>query len=442
MVDHPVKRALIITYYWPPSGGAGVQRWLKFVKYFRDFGWEPVIYTPDNPEHPVVDHSLEKDLPVNLTVLKTPITEPYNLYRKITGRPTDDSVKSAFLSEKPSGGLAERMAVWIRGNFFIPDARFLWIRPSVKFLLHYLKKNPCDLLISTGPPHSMHLIARKLKKKLHIPWIADFRDPWTQIDYYHQLRLTLPADCYHHFLEKKVLKEADRVVVVSPGMKDSFNRIVPRTYHVITNGYDEEDIPESIPVPPEKFVIAHFGSLPPARNPDNLWRTLGELLRTQKDLSRKLQVRLVGNVDWQVRQSIKQHGIEQHTEIIPYLPHQQVIQEECASTLLLLVINQSPNASMILTGKLFEYLASGRPILCIGPENGDAASILRETRRGTTVDFDNTEGLKRTILEYFEQFSNGLLNFFASPPLQYSRRELTRQMTKLMNEVLTPSYRQ
>jgi len=193
-----MKKALIITYYWPPSGGAGVQRWLKFVKYLREFGWEPIVYTPENPEFPEIDESLYSDIPENLTVIKTPIREPYTAYKKFIGRTKKEKINAGFLSEKKRNPFLENISVWIRGNFFIPDARLLWIKPSVKFLLKYLTGNPVDIIISTGPPHSMHIIAMKLNESLKLPWVADFRDPWTNIDFYKDLKLTSWADSRHH----------------------------------------------------------------------------------------------------------------------------------------------------------------------------------------------------------------------------------------------------
>ena len=200
-----MKRVLIISYYWPPSGGAGVQRWLKFVKYLRSFGWEPVVYTPENPEFPETDLSLAKDIPPGLEVIKQPIWEPYDTYKKLLGQKKEDKINAAFLSEKKKNSMLENFSVWVRGNFFIPDARKFWIRPSVKFLLNYLETNPVKAVISTGPPHSMHLIAMALAKKIKLPWLADFRDPWTNIDFYKDLRLSARADARHKKLEKKVL---------------------------------------------------------------------------------------------------------------------------------------------------------------------------------------------------------------------------------------------
>ena len=237
-----MKKVLIITYYWPPGGGAGVQRWLKFVKYLSHYGWQPVVYTPENGEMPVDDNSLQKDIPPGTRVIRRKIWEPYSLYKLFIGAGTGEKINTGFLTERKKPGLAERISVWLRGNIFIPDARRFWIKPSVNFLEGYLKKEPVDVIVSTGPPHSMHLIARKISKKRNIPWIADFRDPWTNIDYYQDLMLTGYADRKHHKLEHQVVTHADRVVVVGNTMKEEFEAAYNRKIDVITNGYDSEDV--------------------------------------------------------------------------------------------------------------------------------------------------------------------------------------------------------
>lgn len=429
-----MKKALIITYYWPPSGGAGVQRWLKFAKYMREFGWEPIIYTPENPERPAIDHSLEKDIPENITVLKTKIVEPYSVYKRFVGRKKEDTIKSGFLSEKKNPSLAEKISVWIRGNLFIPDARKFWISPSIKYLTGYLSKNPVDVVISTGPPHSMHLIALGLKKKLNLTWVADFRDPWTHIDYYNDLMLTRRSDQKHKALELEVLQQTDQVVVVSDGMRKLFETIHQRKYEVITNGFDEDDLPAEIPEPDKKFSIAHIGSMPKSRNPETLWRVLSEMVNADPEFAADLEIKLVGQADWLVLESLKNHQLEKFLNLIHYLPHDRVIEEQMKSAVLLLLINNTPNAKMILTGKFFEYLAARRPILCIGPEDGDAAGIIKSAQSGYIAEFSEEEILKehlnRLYLEYKQ--NEGNKNNFELIQ-KYSRKELTRRLIELID---------
>lgn len=436
-----MKKVLIITYYWPPSGGAGVQRWLKFAKYLPNFGWEPIIYTPDNQEAPSTDESLLKDIPEGTVILKTPIWEPYNLYKKFIGQNKNEKINAGFLTEKKKPGLTEKISVWIRGNWFIPDARKFWIKPSVKFLSEYLKSNPVDVIISTGPPHSMHLIAMGLKEKLNVAWIADFRDPWTNIDYYSDLMLTAAADKKHHFLEQKVLTEADIIISVSDSMTEEFKiqssklNVDTSKFITITNGFDDDDINKGVIIPDKKFSIAHIGTLVRTRNPEVLWKVLSDLVKNNNEFKNMLEIKLVGKVDINVMQNIDQYKLSTYINKIDYLQHSEVIKLQQQSQVLLLLINNTKNAKGILTGKFFEYLSAKRPILGIGPANGDVAKILQQTASGTMINFDDEQNLKRTILEYFTQFKSGKLFIHSKNTEKYSRKNLTQKLSEVLVKV-------
>ncbi len=428
-----MKRVLVITYYWPPTGGAGVQRWLKFVKYLREFGWEPVVYTPENPESPADDPSLLEDVPEGLEVLRTRIWEPYTFYKRFTGRKHTDRIKTGFLSERKAPSILEKLAVWVRGNLFIPDARKFWIRPSVKYLSQYLADHPVDAVVSTGPPHSMHLIALALRSRFGIPWVADFRDPWTNIDFYGDLMLTPWSDRRHRRLEKAVLMAADRVVVVGQGMKDDFEGIHARPYEVITNGYDGTLHAPGEVRPDGRFSLDHIGSMVPSRNPQALWQALKELCAEHEDLKKALQVNLIGQVDHSVRSSIAEHGLGEHLNVIEYLPHSEVEKLQARSRLLLLLINESPNARLVVTGKLFEYLRAGRPVLCIGPTDGDAAAILAETGAGITVDHHDVTGVKMAILSQFIRYRDNVPEPPGKGIEKYFRKNLTAQLAAVLD---------
>ncbi len=434
-----MKKVLIITYYWPPSGGAGVQRWLKFVKYLRDFGWEPVIFTPENPEAPSTDESLLKDVPDGIEIIKNKIWEPYTFYKKFTGKKSSEKIQAGFIAEKENKfQLLENIAVWLRGNLFIPDARKFWIKPSVKLLAKYLKNNPVDLIVSTGPPHSAHLIALKLKKRFDIPWLADFRDPWTNIDFYKDLKLSKRADRIHHKLEREVLEKADAITVISKGMEIDFQSKFKRQYHIIPNGFDDDDMvhagisPEDYPQ--DKFVLAHVGSLNKDRNPLNLWKVLKELVDEDSRFASLLEIRNVGKLDINALNTLKKYGLNKYLNKISYLSHQEVIAQQQRATILLLLVNRTPNAKLIVTGKIFEYLISGRPVLCIAPVDGDAAFIINETKCGHVFDFDNVSELKNYLLEVFEQFKSGTLNPRCENVDQYNRKVLTKKMAALFTK--------
>ena len=442
-----MKRVLIITYYWPPSGGSGVQRWLKMSKYLPENGWQPVIYTADDAEYPVEDASLEQDVTPEAEVIRRPIVEPYTFYKKFLGMKKGEKVKAGFINEGAKKiGWKENLSVWLRGNFFIPDARCWWVRPSVRYLSNYLKEHPVDAIISTGPPHSMHLIARALHKKFNIPWVADFRDPWTDIDFYKDLKLTRCADRKHHRLEHQVLTEATKVVTVGWDCAKGLESHGAKDVAVITNGYDDfsvethgraslhDDEREHETLP---FTMSHIGIVGANRNPETLWSAIADIVETQNFVSLPIRIRLIGQVDNSVVESIKRNRIEKNVEIIPYIPHNQVIAEQQKSDVLLLFVNNTPNAKGILTGKIFEYMASGRPILCIGPEDGDSARILNETQTGITVDFDDKEKMKSVILDFMNKHKeNQLVTKHSELVEKYSRRNLTKEFVKILNEII------
>jgi len=429
------KRVLIITYYWPPGGGAGVQRWLKFVKYLSKFGWDPIVYTPSNGEMPVIDYSLERDVPKGVTVIKKPIWEPYQLYKVFIGAKKSEKINTGFLTEKKRPGLAQRLSVWLRGNIFIPDARCFWIRPSVSFLSKWIKEHPVDAIVSSGPPHSMHLIAQQLASKTKLPWLADFRDPWTNIDYYKQLKLSSWADMRHHQLEKSVVTGANRVVVVGSGMRDEFLHSHGVASIVITNGYDADDFPVFSEVASSGFVVSHVGTLVPSRNPLQLWAALGELVKEHRDFDSLFRLRLTGKVDISIVDAIQANGLANHVEYVEYLPHEKVAGELSTSSLLLLILNDTPNSKGILTGKLFEYLAAKRPVLCLGPTDGDAAKVLTDTGSGFTASFHDKQSVKKLLLELFSRYQAGKLQVNSSSVEQYSREQLTRKLAEVLDEM-------
>ena len=428
-----MKKVLIITYYWIPSGGAGVQRWVKFAKYLRQYGWEPIIYTPENPEYPSIDYSFEKDIPADITVLKTPIWEPYNVYRNLTGK-KNQAINAGFISENKKQGWKDKLSIWIRGNFLIPDPRRFWIKPSVGFLSDYLKENPVDAIITTGPPHSMHLIGMGLKKNFpSLPWVADFRDPWTNIDFYKDLNLTWFADKIHHKLEREVLQKADTVLVVSRGMEEEFAPMKPKKLQVITNGYDESDVQVGTLALDGRFSISHIGTLNAARNPRIVWKVLSEICAENVDFKKDLQIQLVGKVDFSVLEDIQSYGLQEQLLKIDYLSHSEAIAKQNSSQVLMLLINQSGNAKGILTGKFFEYLAAKRPILAVGPTDGDAAVVLNETGAGVIVDFADEQETKTAILNYYNQYKKGTLSVQSESVERFSRRSLTGELAGLLD---------
>lgn len=371
-----MKRVLIITYYWPPNGGAGVYRWLKLSKLLPEHGWQPVICTPENPELVADDPGLLRDVRPDIEVIRVPITEPFGLYKRFTGRSTKEKVQVGFLNEKKQAGWKEDFALWVRSNFFIPDARVWWVRPARKFLARYLVQNPVDALVTTGPPHSMHLIGLELKRALGVKWIADFRDPWTDIDFYAQLKLTGWADTKHKRLEGKVLREADKVLTVSWHWADDLRKLGAPEVKVITNGYDPDDLPTPPEPVDEVFSLVHIGSLSPTRNAPELWKALKKICDEDPAFAAQFKLRFVGPVDHTIVESVEAAGLAAHLERTGRVTHEEAMRQMQRARVLLLLVNDTPNLMGILPGKLFEYVSTGRPILGVGPTGGDVSRVL------------------------------------------------------------------
>lgn len=429
-----MKKVLIITYYWPPSGGAGVQRWLKFAKYLPQYGWEPIIYTPENPDFAIEDQSLLKDVSPQLKVLKTRIWEPYEIYKTLIGK-KGQKVNVSFSGADKKQNRIHKLALALRGNLLIPDPRCFWINPSVKYLQKYIQQNPVDAVISTGPPHSMHLIARKLHKVTGLPWIADFRDPWTNIDFYKELKLSALSDSIHHRLEKAVLREANSVVCVTPTWCRELSALGNVPVEIVHNGYDEDDVQNSAPEVDNTFSLVHIGSINAARNPQVLWRALSQLLPVDAGLREHLKIRFVGNVEECVLKDIEKYELGNYVDNLGYMSHDKAIAFQQNSPVLLLLVNNTPNAKGILTGKLYEYMASGRPVLTIGHVQSDMADLLSETKTGFIVDFEDTEGMKKAILDLFEAYKNNSLSSKSSGYQQYSRRAQCGVMAGILDRI-------
>jgi len=417
-----MKRLLIITYYWPPTGGSGVQRWVKFSKYLPDFGWQPVVYTPENPEQLARDESLLGDIPACAEIIKTPILEPYTVYRKLTGGKQGEEINPVNARKKT---WKQRLSLWIRGNCFIPDPRIGWVRPSVRFLKKYLAEHPVDAVVTTGPPQSVHLIGRGLKRALGVHWIADFRDPWTEMFYYKHLGLSAAADRRHHRLEQSVLDEADTVISVSPPVAADFRARTQTPVVLITNGFDEDDFAGTGAAAPEsgKIRLVHTGLFAADGNPLNLWEALAARCEADPDFRSRLEIRLAGKVDRPVTDAIRARGLGDNLVELGYLPHDETVREQRAADILLLPLRQEPEYAKVLPGKIFEYLAARRPVLGIGQEQSAAATVLRDAGAGAMYDWDKKEELL-AFLDAEHPETAGIE--------KYTRRALTAQLTQIL----------
>lgn len=424
-----------------------MQRWVKFARYLPSEGWQPVIYTPENPEQLAVDHSLEAEIPEGLEVIKTRITEPYELYKKFLRRSghSKEAVEVNPVNAQ-NKSLIQKAAMWVRGNLFRPDPRCMWIGPSVRFLKKYLEEHPVDLIVSTGPPQSMHLIGRKLSLQTGIPWIADFRDPWTKIFYFKHLSMTKATERWHHKMEGKVLDDAAAVVAVSPLVQKEFQEMTQTPVELITNGFDESDFAAeagnaAAGSPEGDFTITHTGLFAADGNPTALWEMLSEICAQDNMFKTRLRIRLVGKTDAQIISAIKEAGLEENLIDMGYQPHNVAVEQQREASVLILPLRKEPEYKAVLPGKLFEYLASQRPVLGIGQPDGAMAMILDDTRTGVTIDWEDRESLRKFILDCWNRHRKGELKTEGTDISRFTRRNLTRRMAQLFNVILSASER-
>lgn len=425
-------KVLIITYYWPPAGGPGVQRWLKFVKYLRNFEIEPVVYVPENPSYPMLDESLASDIPDGIRIIKKRIFEPYSL-AGIFSKKNAETISSGIIAGEEKQSIFQKVMLYVRGNFFIPDARKFWIKPSTSYLKQEIENENYKAIITTGPPHSVHLIGLNLKESTHVKWIADFRDPWTQIGYHRKLKLTENSKRKHGELERKVLNTADHIITTSFTTRKEFISKTSRPVSVITNGFDVE-INKDDPLN-TKFEIAHIGSLLSERNPQNLWKVLGELVQENLDFRENFCLRLAGKVSKDIEESIREYGLQQFLKFEGYVKHSEAIGIQRNTALLLLIEIDSEETRGIIPGKLFEYLAAKRPLLAIGPLNWDAEKIISETSAGKVFQYHEADEIKSYILEEFRKYRKNKPVINSEGIMKYHRKSLTEKLANLIKQV-------
>lgn len=418
-------KVLIITYYWPPAGGPGVQRWLKFAKYLPENGVEPIIYIPKNPSYPIVDYDLLNEVPQNIQIISQPIIEPYAWAYRFS-KDQSKTISSGIIADESKQTWKEKFMLWIRGNLFIPDARVLWVSPSVKFLSNYIQENHIETIITTGPPHSVHLIGLALKKKHKLQWIADFRDPWTTIGYHKALKLSNYARLRHEYLERKVLKKASKIVVTSPTTQKEFLLKTEKPIQVITNGYDTQ--PFISYALDEHFSLAHTGSFLSDRNPLILWKCLKEMCKENPEFKTDLRIKLAGKVSDKLIETLDSFRLTDNLENLGYVSHSQVLSIQKNSQILLLIEIDSIETKGIIPGKLFEYMVSERPIIALGPEGSDIQEIIQKTNTGVFFEYDQKDELKQYILDCYQLYKSKQLKSNAVGLQPYSRKKLTQKL--------------
>ncbi len=433
-----MKKVLIISYYWPPSGGISVLRSLKIAKHLRQFGWEPVIFTPENADYSTIDENNFNDIPEGIEILKIPTLEPFKLFKFITGLKKDSNLNNVLSAHDKKMGLMYKFSVWVRSNFFIPDARAMWIKPSVKFLTRYTKENKIDAIFTDGPPHTNTRIATLLKQKTGIPWLSDYQDPWSQVDYFQELILTDWGLKKHLKQEQEAFETADKTTIVSPTWKKDLESIGAHNVDVIYWGYDPEDYSD-IAISKEidaKFSILHAGVMGFDRNPKMFFKAIQELANEDKGFATDFQLVLLGQVDHSVKNTIEEYGISNLVKFTGNVIRKEALNQIFSAKILLLLLNQQPNAMGRVPGKLFEYLASKRPILNLGPEHSDVANLLEKTNAGINFEYDNLMEIKSYLKQRYNEYQSGELNKpVRSEIKEYTHQNLTQRIAGYLDQI-------
>tara|TARA_B100001778_G_scaffold163587_1_gene134377 strand:- start:84 stop:1364 length:1281 start_codon:yes stop_codon:yes gene_type:complete len=422
------KKVLIISYYWPPAGGPGVQRWMKFVKYLPEYNIKPILYIPENPNYPIYDYSLNDEVTENLEIIKNPITEISNI---ISNSKSLNLIRSGNIPNPKEQSLFQRLLFFIRGNLFIPDMKILWKNKSIDFIENYLSKTKIDVVITTGPPHSLHLIGYELKKRLNIKWISDFRDPWVNLNYLNRFHLLPSVKRRHKKLRDKVLINSNSVIVTSEKLKKLYKEIAPNIFK-ITNGYDYEYSTVNID---SKFSISHIGSLYPERNPKYLWDIIDEICINNEEFRSNLQINFIGNTSEKIIKYLSNKTFKSCVKFFDYVDYKRAIEFMCSSQILLMVEVNDNDSSYAIPGKLFDYLNSKRPIIAIGPDRSEVNQILYDTNAGKFFNYNESINLKLHIENLYNQYEMGSISYDAKNISIYRRKNLTEELSKIINKV-------
>lgn len=437
-------KVLIVTYYFPPSGGAGVQRCLKFVKYLREFGWEPVVLTARDADYPAIDESLFREIPDDVAVYRSKIFEPYNFYRKLTGKKTGESMDIATLSRDAAQKqrLSERFAEWVRSWLFIPDARIGWKYFAVKMGLEIIRKEKIDVILSSAPPYTCHLIGRALSRKSGLPWVCDFRDSW--VGWLSAAKRSGLAHKIELKMEESVLKQAQRILTVSPGVAEDLLSRHPELrddrWRQLPNGYDANDFQNIAPFTKDKqrkLTITYTGSLYGNRNPNYLMQAVRELLQEDPTWQNDLRFNFVGRVGGPIQALLEEDDFTGMVNLVPYVAHRESIQYLLSSDVLLLIIDDAPVNRGILTGKLYEYLGARKPILALAPE-GNAADLIRDVKAGFVVAPKDVAAIKQTLKEIRERWKKQILEtgLFEDEKINaLDRRALTGRLAEILQKL-------
>ncbi|HEX2880007.1 MAG TPA: glycosyltransferase family 4 protein [Polyangiaceae bacterium] len=433
-----MKKILLVSYAWPPAGGPGVQRVLKFAKFLPRFGWQPIVLTVRGGTFANIDESLARDVPEQCAVYQGSTMEPTALYKRFIGMKRDDRIPIAVLAE-PNPTLKKRVANWVRLNFFIPDAKIGWLPGAIRAGARAIREERPDLIFSSAPPPTTHLVARSLAKQFALPWVADFRDPWTDTHYYEGHTRGSLARRIDEGLEESVCKRADRLVFVSRLDMEAYGErhgVRGKSEH-IPNGYDELDFEQLLAAEPrrDKLILAHLGSIGIERHPAGLITAIRLLIDSGVVDRQRIQLQLVGTVQDSVKSAVQEAQLTDLVDFVPYVPHHEALRLATQAHALLLLITQSKHNQRILPGKTFEYLRYGKPLLVLGPPGGEVDRVLQEVGAGRVLAYDDVSGIQAAVSALYSRWQSGDL-LQASPVAsidKYTREHLAKQLASVFD---------
>lgn len=433
-----MKKVLVVAYHFPPGGGPGVQRVLKHVTYMREFGWQPVVLTVKDGEFPARDESLLAKIPHDVVVERATIVEPYAVYRRFMGRKTAADV-NVNKSKNQRTGFKEKIAEFIRGTFFIPDARIGWLSSASKLGIDMVRRHRVDAIYTSSPPYTCSLIGKRIKRHSKLPWVAGFRDPWTGFLTTPD-RWFLPA-AIDRVLERSVFQTADAVECAWQGIIDDATSKYPHLnagkFHLIPNGYDSSDFPDFQPAANDVFTITYTGSMYGRRNPQTFLQALDMLMQQGKLNPSMIRLRFIGRFGDDVAAMFSSSPFASSIENIPYVPHVESLKWLMKSDVSLLIVDESKESDKIVPGKVYEYLGIGKPILALSPQGSAISELINDTQSGVSIPQQDVEGISKALLEYFERWEQRTP--LATPSItrikRYERREAARQLAQLLDSL-------
>jgi len=413
------NKLLIISYYWPPSGGSGVQRWLNFSNKLVKMGWDITVFTAENANYPILDKNLEYTIDKSVKVFRIPIFEPVGFFKKNN---TDNIKSSSFFS---------KIILWFRANLLFPDSRMFWIKKVSSEGIKYVRENNIDCLITSAPPFSTHIIGLNIKKETNVKWVSDFRDPWSDFFQFKFFPMSSFIKNKHLKFESKCLNFSDTVITTSPSLTEKYSLKNSNSF-TITNGFNDTIINNET----NKFLIMYSGVMKSIQNPVNFWKVLSEICKENHDFSRDLVVRFIGDFDTDILNSNDIKLIESKIKFENYLDKSELDIEMSKARVLILSSVNLDSVDNIIPGKLFYYFSFNRPIIAFSKLNSDVSDIISRTNTGRVFDYSNEIDLKNYILELYSNYKSKKNSFNPIGLSSFTYNNLSKNLNDLLKKTI------